>query len=145
MSYSALLIIHLFAAIAFAGTVFFEVVMLEGVRTRLPREVMRTTEKAIGQRARRIMPWVLLLLYGAGIRMAWQHRAALAHPLDSAFGLMLGLKIVLATSVFLHFLTAMILLHTGRMRAVHSQRIHVSIFIHIVAIVFLAKAMFIAP
>ncbi|MFA5522482.1 MAG: hypothetical protein WCY98_12355 [Castellaniella sp.] len=144
MSYPVLLIIHLFAAIAFAGTVFFEVVMLEGVRAHLPREIMRATERAIGQRARRIMPWVLLLLYGAGIAMAWQHKGVLEHPLDSALGLLLCLKIVLAASVFLHFLTAMFLLHTGRMRSVHSRRIHLSIFIHIVLIIFLAKAMFYA-
>ncbi|MYN12904.1 hypothetical protein GSY71_07065 [Pusillimonas sp. TS35] len=142
MNYSLLLTLHLFAAIMFVGTVFFEVIILEAVRKRVPREVMRTMEVAIGTVARRVMPWVLLVLYGAGIGMAYQHRAVLAHPFASSFGLLLTIKILLALSVLAHFITAMTLMRTGKMRAIHSQRIHISVFCHVVGIVFLAKAMF---
>ena len=96
MSYGLLLALHLLAAIAFAGTVFFEVVMLEGVRKHLPQEAMRAVERAVGNRATAVMPWVLLTLYVAGIGLAWQHRAALLQPLASSFGLLLALKIALA-------------------------------------------------
>src|SRR5690606_13923698 len=116
MSYPVLLTLHLVAAIAFAGTVFFEVVMLEGVRRHVPREALRLVESAIGARARRVIPWVLLALYAAGAGLAWQHRAALAQPLASSFGLLLGVKILLALSVFGHFLTAMALQRRGRDR-----------------------------
>lgn len=142
MAYPVLLILHLFAALAFAGTVFFEVVMLEGVRKHVPREAMRLIESAIGARARRVAPWILLVLYGAGLGLAWQHRAALAQPLASSFGLLLGLKIVLAVSVFGHFLTAMALQRRGRLNGRNSRRIHISVFCHVVLIVLLAKAMF---
>jgi len=142
MAYPVLLILHLFAALAFAGTVFFEVVMLEGVRKHVPREAMRLIESAIGARARRVAPWILLVLYGAGLGLAWQHRAALAQPLASSFGLLLGLKIILAVSVFGHFLTAMALQHGGRLNGRNSRRIHISVFCHVVLIVLLAKAMF---
>ena len=81
MSYSLLLVLHLFAALVFVGTVFFEVLILENVRKHLPRETMRAVEAAIGNRARVLMPWILLVLYGAGIGMAWQYRTALAQPL----------------------------------------------------------------
>ena len=37
---------HLLAAIAFVGRMFFEVVMLEGVRKHLPSETMRAVETA---------------------------------------------------------------------------------------------------
>ncbi len=142
MTYPSLLVLHLLAAIAVIGTVFFEVVMLEGVRRHLPHETMREVELAIGRRARAIIPWVLLVLYGAGIGLAWQHRAVLANPLSSGFGLLLTLKIVLAVSVFAHFATAMVLLRTKRMRSRLSRRLHLSIFVHVLAIVLLAKAMF---
>jgi len=142
MSYPLLLIVHLFAAIMFVGTVFFEVIMLEGVRKHVPKEVMRSMEAAIGKRARAIMPWVLLLLFGAGFGMAWFHRAALSAPLASNFGLLLSIKILLALSVFGHFLTAMVLHRLGRLRSRASQRIHISVFIHVVLIVLLAKLMF---
>src|SRR3546814_6132501 len=45
---------------------------------------MRSVESAIGWRARRFMPFVILLLYAAGIGLAWQYRALLAHPFDSS-------------------------------------------------------------
>ena len=142
MHYPALLLIHLFAAIMFVGTVFFEVIMLEGVRKHVPKDVMRTMEGAIGTRARTIMPWVLLLLFGAGFGLSWFHRAALADPTASGFGLLLSLKIFLALSVFGHFVTAMVLHRLGRLRSRASQRIHISVFIHVVLIVLLAKLMF---
>lgn len=142
MSYGILVTLHLLAAIAFAGTVFFEVVMLEGIRKHVPKAAMLSVEKAIGNRAVRIMPFVLLTLYAVGIVMAFHHGAALARPLESHFGLLLTLKIVLATSVFGHFVTAMILRKKGALNGKRSRIIHVSIFAHIFLIVLLAKGMF---
>lgn len=142
MSYGLLLVLHLLAAIAFVGTVFFEVVMLEGVRKHLPHELMREVERAIGNRAVAIMPWVLLTLYAAGIGLAWQHRAVLTQPLASSFGLLLSIKIILALSVFGHFATAMVWRRRGLLRGQRSRRLHLSVFCHVLAIVVLAKAMF---
>lgn len=144
MPYPLLLIVHLFAAILFVGTVFFEVLMLEGIRKHVPKEAMRSVEAALGKRARAIMPWVLLLLFGAGFGLAWYHRMALANPFSSHFGMLLALKILLGLSVFGHFLTAMALHRLGRLRSRASQRIHISVFIHVVLIVLLAKSMFYA-
>src|SRR5690606_742458 len=142
MSYSVLVPLHLFAALMFVGTVFFEVLILESVRKHVPRDMMRTLEIAIGTRARSLMPWVLLVLYSAGIGMAWHHRAALAQPLASSFSLLLTIKIVLAVSVFGHFLAAMTLRRKGKLRSRHFKYIHLSVFCHMVGIVLLAKAMF---
>lgn len=145
MSYGWLLILHLLAAIAFAGTVFFEVVMLDGVRKHLPAPMMRELETAIGNRAVRVMPWVLLTLYGAGIALAWQHRDALAQPLASHFSLLMGLKILLAISVFGHFATAMVWRRRGALNGRRSRRLHLSVFCHVLTIIVLAKAMFYLP
>jgi hypothetical protein len=142
MSYPLFLVVHLLAAIAFIGTVFFEVVILEGVRKHLPRETMREVERAIGNRATAIMPWVLLALYSAGIALAWQQRAVLAQPFASSLGLLLTLKIVLAVSVFAHFVTAMIWRRRGLLGSRRSRRLHLSVFCHVIAIALLAKAMF---
>lgn len=141
-AYPWLQLLHLFGAIAFAGTVFFEVVILEGVRRHVPRRVMVLVEGAVGQRARQVIPWVLLLLYGSGLGMAWFHRGVLADPLASSFGLLLTVKITLALSVFGHFLVVMVLRQRGRLRARLSRSIHLSVFAHVVGIVALAKAMF---
>ena len=141
MTYGLVLLLHLLAAIAFVGTVFFEVVMLEGVRKRLPPAVMREVETAIGNRAVRVMPWVLLTLYAAGIALAWQYRSVLAQPLASTFGLLLTVKILLAISVAGHFVTAMLWRRRGTLNGRRSRRLHASVFAHVLAIVILAKAM----
>ncbi|MCK9515149.1 MAG: hypothetical protein WCZ18_06210 [Ottowia sp.] len=142
MSHPVLITLHLYAAIFFVGTVFFEVVILEGLRKPLGRETMRSVEIAIGRRARRIIPFVILILFAAGIMMAWQFRAELAHPLGSSFATLLWIKIVLAFSVLAHFVTAITLSGTGKLKSRHIQHIHLSVFTHVVLIVFLAKAMF---
>lgn len=142
MSYGWLLVLHLLAAIAFVGTVFFEVVMLSAVRRHLPAETMRAVERTIGERAVTVMPWVIMVLYAAGLGMAWRYRELLAHPLSSSFGLLLSIKIALALSVFGHFATAMIWRRRGRLNGRRSRRLHLSVFCHVLAIVLLAKAMF---
>ncbi len=140
--YAVLLVIHLFAAIVFAGTVFFEVLILENVRRHVPARTMQALEIGIGRRARQLMPWVLLLLYGSGLGMAWRYRELLAQPFSGGFALMLTLKIVLALSVFGHFLFAMRLRSQGRLVSHWFRRIHLSVFAHVVGIVLLAKLMF---
>lgn len=142
MDYFTLLVLHLFAAILFVGTVFFEVLILEGIRRHVPREAMRAVESAIGQRARRLMPFAILVLYGAGLGMAWRYHAVLARPFDSTLGTLLSLKILLALSVLGHFIYAVRLGAQGRLKSRQSRLIHLSVFTHVVLIVFLAKAMF---
>lgn len=142
MSHFVLVTLHLFAAIMFVGTVFFEVLILEGIRKPVGRDAMRTVETAIGRRARHVMPFVMAILYGAGIAMAWQYRDELAHPFESSFATLLAIKIVLALSVLAHFITAITLSARGKLRSRDFKLIHLSVFCHVVLIVFLAKAMF---
>lgn len=143
MIYPILLTLHLFAALMFIGTVFFEVLIFESVRKHVPAAVMRQVEQGIGKRARRLMPWVLLVLFSAGLGMVWtRYLPLLADPLASSFGTLLSLKILLALSVLGHFFTAMFLLYCGRMNSTYFRRIHLSVFSHMVGIVLLAKGMF---
>ncbi|QLL16226.1 CopD family copper resistance protein [Pseudomonas chlororaphis] len=143
MIYPLLLSLHLFAALVFIGTVFFEVLFLEHIRKQLPAKLMVLLEQGIAGRARQLMPWVLLALFGAGLGMVWgRYLPVLAAPLASSFGTLLLLKIVLAASVLGHFLVAMLLFRSGRMNACYSRFIHHSLFGHMLLIVLLAKAMF---
>lgn len=142
MSYPVLLTLHLFGAFVFVGAVFFEVLILEGARKHVDRDAMRAVEQAIGRRARRIMPWVIIVLYGAGVGMAWSYRAVLLEPWRSGFGTLLALKILLAISVLGHFGTAMTWMLRGRMSLRRSRFIHISVFIHMIGIILLAKGMF---
>ena len=142
MSHFILVTLHLFAVIMFAGTVFFEVLILEAIRKPAGPAAMRIVESEIGRRARRLMPFVIIVLYSAGIGLAWRYRDVLAHPFDSSFALLLSIKIVLAISVLIHFITAVTLGARGKLKSRHVTFIHMSVFSHIVLIVLLAKAMF---
>ncbi len=142
MRYPVLLTLHLFGALIFIGAVFFEVLILEGARRHIAAETMREVERAIARRARRLMPWVIVVLYSSGAAMAWHYRAALAHPLASSFATLLSIKILLALSVLAHFITAMTFSVRGRMTSRRFRFIHLSVFCHMVGIVLLAKGMF---
>lgn len=141
--YPILLTLHLFAAIIFVGTVFFEVLILEGIRKYVSPRMMHAIENAISKRAVRVIPWAVLTLYSAGIGMvALRYWPILQNPFASSFGTMLLIKIILAGSVFGHFCTAMFLRATGRMKSHYFKWIHLSVFTHMLGIVILAKAMF---
>lgn len=142
MTYGLLVTIHLLAAVAFAGTVFFEVVLLASVHRQVPRQHMKPVEEAIGTRATAVMPWVLLTLYVAGAGLVWHYRGVLAHPFDSSMGTLMTLKIVLALSVLAHFFAAMWWRRHGQLSGRRSHRLHLSVFCHVFLIVVLAKAMF---
>jgi len=142
MVYLLLLLVHLLAAIAFIGTVLVEVLFLPGVRRRMPTMAGIRLDAAFAAQARRVMPWVLLALYTAGLGLAWHYRAALAQPLGSTFALLLSIKIVLAVSVAGHFLTAMHWQRHGCLDGARSHRLHLSVLAHLLAIAVLAKAMF---
>ena len=142
MTYLLLLTLHLLAALVFIGTVTFEVLFLEPVQKRLPAEVRKALSRELAPRVRAVMPWVLVVLYGAGLSMAWQYRSALANPGSSAFGTLLLIKIALAASVLLHVVIAMTLARGKRLYAALRERVHLSVFCHMVGIVLLAKALF---
>ena len=56
MLYPLFLVAHLFAALIFIGTVFFEVLILGHLHRQLPARVMVLVEQGVGQRARVLMP-----------------------------------------------------------------------------------------
>lgn len=142
MSYSLLHVVHLLAAIFFIGTLFVEVAVLHRVRQQIPATLMQDVDRAVGARLRVVLHWVVLFVYGAGLGLAWYHRQALASPLSSSFASLLTLKIVLAVGVFLTFGMVAMLLRSGRMTPRRYSAIHWAIFLQMLGIVILAKAMF---
>ena len=143
MLYLLLKLAHLTAAAFFIGGVFFEVMILSRAARELPDEPRAQLSRALGQRARQVMHWVVLVLYGAGLGLAWHYRAALQAPLASSFATLLSLKIALALSILGHFLLVVALIRSGRMTPARSRRIHLSVLLQMLAILFLAKTMFV--
>ena len=141
MPYPVLIIIHLFMAVTFIGIVFFEVLILESIRKKLPEAVMQQVQQSITQRARQIMPYVLTLLFLSGLAMAYSHVSSTAQW-NTSFGILLSIKMLIALSILGHFFTAMYLSKNDKMTCSRFKFIHLSVFLHQIAIIFLAKSMF---
>lgn len=142
MTYALLHTLHLLSAIFFIGTVFVEVAMLARAKRALEPGAREALERALGARARVVLHWVVLFVYGAGIGLAWFHRTALANPLASSFGTLLSLKILLAVGVFLSYGLVAMLLRGGRMTPARYRGIQCAILGQMLGIVLLAKGMF---
>lgn len=143
MLHGVLVTVHLLCAAVFIGIVAFEVLVLEGVRQHLPVSHMALVEEGIHRRGRRVMPWFVGLLFASGISMALHsYRDILMAPWTTPMGTLLVLKITLAASVLTHFILAMKHAICGTMSSKRFKYTHLSVFIHMVLIVFLAKGMF---
>lgn len=138
MLYSLLLIVHLLAAIAFIGTLFFEIVIWHSAREELAWSAQFTSEQAIARRARRVLHLVVVVLYGAGLGLAWHYWGV---PWGSRFGVLLSLKIGLALSIVGHYLVLAYWLSRERLSARRALWVRRSILGHMLVIVVLAKWM----
>ena len=142
MLYPYAVIVHLMCAIAFIGVVFFEVFILEGMRAHLGPQTMEAVEAGLVRRARQIMPWVVGTLFLSGGYLGYEQFSAAGLSWNNSFSVLLSIKIALALSVLVHFITAMRAALTGCMTSERFRLTHISVFIHMVLIVILAKAMF---
>ncbi len=143
MEYPVLLVVHLMCATLFIGIVFFEVIILEGIRKNLPENVMAAVEQNLIARARKVMPYVVALLFLTGITMvATAHWDAVSDPLASSFGTLLAIKITLAFSVLVHFINAQLKVEDGCMSSRRFELTHLSVAVHMVFIIILAKGMY---
>lgn len=88
------------------------------------------------------MPWVVGTLFLPGLGLAWFHRGALASAPASPLGTLLWVKMALALSVLGHFVYALKTAADGCMSSRTFKRLHVSVGLHMVCIVLLAKGMF---
>lgn len=142
MLYPYAVIIHLLCAIGFIGVVFFEVFILEGMRPHLGHATMEAVEAGLVRRARQIMPFVVGLLFLSGFYLGYDQFSASGLSWNNSFSVLLSIKVALALSVLVHFITAMRAAATGCMSSDRFRRTHISVFIHMVLIVILAKSMF---
>lgn len=136
--YSLLLIVHLLAAIAFIGTLFFELVIWHSVREELAWSAQFTSDQAIARRSRRVLHGVVVVLYGAGLGLAWHYWNV---PWTARFTLLFSLKVSLALSIIGHYLLLAYWLTHKRLSAKRALWIRRSILGHMVLIVILAKSL----
>ena len=69
--------VHLLAAIAFFGTLFYQLLIMPAALRGLSDTQRQTAELALAARTRQLLHWVVGLLYGAGFYLAWHYRSLL--------------------------------------------------------------------
>ncbi len=139
--YGWIQLVHLACAIVFVGAVAFEVLILESLHRHLAMDEMQRLEGLIVQRARRVMPLVVALLFLSGFAMYSVRCPGLA-CLDTHFGVMLNIKVLLALGVLGVFLSTMWAALRGKMDPCRFRHTHRIVLALMVGIVFLARAMF---
>ncbi|PRB74315.1 hypothetical protein [Pseudomonas sp. MYb185] len=143
MTYLLIKTLHLLAAMAFIGTLFFQVLILAPAGRRLDASVRAPVSQALGQQARRVIHVVAIVLYGAGLMLAWQYRSLLANPLSSHFATLLSLKILLALLIIGHYAALIFLRRSQRITERGMYLLNVSLLVHAVLVVICAKSMFV--
>lgn len=139
--YGWIQLLHLACAIVFVGAVSFEVLVLESLHKHLDHAAMARIEELVLRRARRVMPAVVLLLFASGIAM-FTVRCPDFACMDTRFGWLLGLKVLLAFAVLGVFASAVWAGLRGRMSPCRFRYTHRVVLALMVGIVFLAKGMF---
>ena len=139
--YGWIQLLHLACAIVFAGAVAFEVLILEALQRDFAPADMARIEQAVVRRARRIMPPVVALLFASGAALFAVRCAGFA-CLGSRFGVLLGLKVLLALGVLGVFASTVWASLRGRLDPCRFRHTHRLVLALMTGIVFLAKAMF---
>ena len=99
-------------------------------------------ERVISRRAVRVMPFIVLGVFGSGLVMLHRYIDLLRDPFASAFSIQLTLKLCLATGVLVHFLIAVYKIATRTLTVAWSKYIHAAVLVQMLGIVLLAKTMF---
>lgn len=141
--YPWIVLVHLTCAIVFVGAAVFEVLILDSLHRRFDAAMMERIESAVMDRARRVMPAVVLLLFASGATL-FQLRCGGTACLDTRMGAMLLAKVALAFGVLAVFVQAVWAGWRGRMDVCRFRRTHRIVVVMMAGIVILAKTMFYA-
>lgn len=136
-------IIHLFCAIAFVGGVLFETLILSVLHSsQVSSQARKEVESAVSKRAVKVMPWIVISLFLSGFIMIHRYASLFTLPLQGYFAWQLAFKILLAFSIFVHFVIAVYKMRTRTLTVAWSKYIHRAVLIQMLLIVLFAKSMF---
>lgn len=139
--YPWIVLVHLACAIVFVGAAVFEVLILDSLHRHFDKATMQRIESAVMDRARRVMPAVVLALFASGA-LLFRLRCGGTACLGTSMGAMLLAKVALALGVLAVFVQAVWAGWRGRMHACRFRRTHRIVVTLMAGIVILAKTMF---
>ena len=139
-AYPWIVLLHLVCAIVFVGAVVYETLVLEPLQRQVDADAYARVESAAMRRVRGFMPFVVVLLFASG---GWLFRLRCGGIacLDTRFGHLLALKVLLALAVLAIFARAWWALRRGRLDGCRRRHTHRVLLALMAGIVFLAKTM----
>ncbi len=140
--YPFLLVIHLFCAIIFVGYLFFDVIIYPNVKKMLGDEIDKKVSSAIQKKARKIMPFCVLLLLLTGGMMLSRYIGGDIGYLNSKLQILLLIKTGLASIIFLFVAISLSCAFVFKCKNPVGNIIHPVAFTLAIFIVIIAKLMF---
>lgn len=144
MTYSIVLIIHLFCAVIFIGYVFADVIVLPTMKKVLDENAYKDVTTALSNRARMIFPFSVLVLVLSGGFMLSKYINSEAGFLSTSLQQLLMLKVLVAlviVSGIVYSLSRRFLKKTPHPIMKHFHKI---VLVLGIIIIILAKLMFVA-
>lgn len=144
MTYSIVLIIHLFCAVIFIGYVFADVIVLPAMKKVLDENAYKDVTTALSNRARMIFPFSVLVLVLSGGFMLSKYINSEAGFLSTSLQQLLILKVLVAlviVSGIVYSLSRRFLKKTPHPIMKHFHKI---VLVLGIIIIILAKLMFVA-
>jgi hypothetical protein len=143
MEYTLVQIIHLLCAIIFIGFIFADVVIFPVIKNKLGEETYTNTINAIVSRGLKIYPPIVLILIASGGYMFTKYINSELGVFNTPLQWILLLKLLLVLLIVLGVIYTMYCKLTKKEPVAFMQRFHLYALILSIAIVILAKLMFV--
>ncbi len=144
MSYTIALTIHLFCAIIFIGFVFADVVVLPAMKKALNEEEHQKVTNVISSRARMIFPLAVLILVLSGGFMLSKYINSELGVFNTSLQQLLMLKVLISLTIVIGIIYSLSRKLLKKQPHPIMKHFHKFVLIMGIAIVVLAKFMFIA-
>jgi hypothetical protein len=143
MEYTLVQIIHLLCAIIFIGFIFADVVVFPVIKNKLGEEIYTNTINAIVSRGLKIYPPIVLILITSGGYMFTKYINSEAGIFNSPLQLLLLLKLFFVILIILGVIYTMYCKLLKKEPVFFMKRFHLYALLSSIAIVILAKLMFV--
>lgn len=144
MSYTLVLIIHLFCAVIFIGFVFADVVVLPTMKKVLNEEEHQKVMNVISNRARKIFPLSVLTLVLSGGYMFSKYINSQVGVFNSSLQIFLIIKVILALTIVTGIIYSLSRKFLNKQPHPIMKHFHKFVLVLGITIIILAKLMFTA-
>lgn len=142
MTYTIVLILHLFCATIFLGFVFVDVIVLPAIKKVLDEDTHKKVMESISKRARKIYPISVLILFLTGGFMLSKYINSSAGVFNTPLQILLMIKVFLAFLIIAGIVYSLISKLLKKQPYPIMKHFHKFVLVTGIFIIILAKLMF---